>query len=96
MLEVEDMVAGILLDRISDNNSDCTDLNLIYWFFLRLIHSSRYVFYFGDQNQYEDVAQEKCALELRDFISSRGFATYLLEMRVGCYEVLDHTSRGMG
>ena len=52
MLEVEDMVAGILLNRISDNISNCTDLNFIYcWFFLRLIHSSRNVFYFGDQNQ---------------------------------------------
>lgn len=48
ILEVEDMVAEILLDRISDNNSNCTDLNWIYcWFFLSLIHSFRKVFYFG-------------------------------------------------
>lgn len=46
--------------------------------------------------RYDDVAQEQCALELRDFISSCGFATYLLEMRVVCYEVLDHTSHGIG
>lgn len=31
VLEVEDMVAGILLDRINDTNSSCTDLNLIYF-----------------------------------------------------------------
>ena len=31
VLEVENMVAGILLDRINDNNSSCTDLNLIYF-----------------------------------------------------------------
>lgn len=80
------MVAGILLDRISDNNSNCTDLNWIYcWFFLSPIHSFRKVFYFGKTKmRYDDVAQEQCGLESRDFISSCGFATYLLEMRVVC------------
>ena len=54
------MVAGILLDRISDNNSNCTDLNWIHcWFFLSLIHSFRKVFYFGKTKmRYDDVAQE--------------------------------------
>ena len=52
------------------------------------MHSFRNVFYFSKTKiSYDDVVQEQCALESGDIISSCGFATYLLEMRVVCCEV---------
>lgn len=33
ILKTEDMVAGIVRDRINNNNSSCTDMNSIYILF---------------------------------------------------------------